>query len=528
MSDQDNNTLGFANGIRLTRRNFLAVLSSAAAVTTLSGPGSLLAQARNNGGVLTISAPANPSSLDPATGGSGTDHVFLFPMFDTLVEWDYETLEPKPGLARSWEFPDERTLVLHLQEGVEFHDGEPMDAEAVRFNLERARTDDRSNIRSDLATVETVEITGDLEVTLHLKEPDTALPLILSDRAGMMVSRKAVEELDDRHDRYPVGAGAMKFVTWDDGDRVAMERNENYWKDDRPLLDGIDFRVMTDSSTRLRAVMSGQSEVAYHLDGRQQQLLERGGNAEGISGPSVYCYQLYINASRDPLTNAKVRQAINHAVDREAFVHATMAGAGEPAYMNLPRDHWAFDPEVAELYPYDPDRARELLKEAGYPDGVELDLRGYTDQASVQRQELLLEQFEKAGIRGRFRTGTIAEVSAAFFGSEKAGDLLLSAWTGRPDPSLSYALMYLEDAYFNSGRVAPPEGFNEALQRSRSTDDLDERAVALSEVQRLVMESAMVVPLAFRQDIIAYSTEVQGLRPNLLGKPKFEDVYLEA
>src|SRR5699024_7816910 len=121
-------------------------------------------------------------------------------------------------------------------------------------------------------------------------------------------------------------------------------------------------------------------------------------------------------------------------------------------------------------------------------------------------------------------TGTIPDVSAAYFGQEKAGDMLLSAWTGRPDPSLSYSLMYSEDAYYNAGSVAPPEGFDDALLASRSSDDLDQRKAALAKVQRLVMENALVAPLAFRQSIVASDKRVQGYRNNLLGKPKFGTV----
>ncbi len=523
MSDKDENKPLLVDGLPMRRRDFLGLVSGAVALGALGGPATLLAQGAANR-VLRVGANANPSSLDPATGGAGSDHVFLYPIFDTLVEWDYESLAAKPGLAASWSFPNPRTMVIKLHEGVRFHDGTLLDAEAVKFNLDRNRSDQRSNIRSDLISVESVEVTGPYEVTLHLKEPDTSLPLILSDRAGMMVSPKAVQELGSRHDRNPVGCGPMKFVSWADGDRIILERNPNYWRQDRPFVSGIEFRIIVDSSTRLRAVTSGQTDIAYQLDGRQIPVINRTRGVNAVVGSTVYCFQLYLNYARGPLRDVRVRRALNHAVDREAFVQVTMAGAGEPAYMNLPRSHWAYNPELESLYPYDPDRARALLREAGYPNGIELDMRGYSDQASVQRQELLIEQFARAGIRGRFRNGTIAEASGAFFGQEKAGDMLLSAWTGRPDPSLSYSLMYLENSYFNAGRVAPPPGFVEALQRSRSTDDIDERRKALFEVQRLVMENALVLPLAFRDEISAASASIENFRPNLLGKPKFEFV----
>jgi ABC-type transport system substrate-binding protein len=515
------------DGHGVSRRAFMGYLSGALAAGTLLGPTNAWAQSGGKAGLLRVGANANPSSLDPATGGSGSDHVFLYPLYDTLVAWDFESLKAQPGLAERWEFTDPTTLVLTLKQGVRFHDGSALNAEAVKTNLDRNRSAEFSNIRADLASVDSVAVTGDHEVTLTLKNPDTALPLILSDRAGMMVSPAALEKHGGRVDRNPVGAGFMRFGNWADGSEVAMSRFDDYHGDQRPDLGGIEFKVITDSATRLRAVMSGQADLAYHLDGRQKPLVEKMPTLSGSVSSTIYVYQLYMNMSRKPMDDVRVRQAINHAIDRDAFIRATMAGAGEPAYMNLPESHWAFDKQTAGLYPHDPEKAKALLAEAGYPDGIELDLRGYNDQSSVQMQEVLLAQFAKAGIRGRFRTGTIADMSAAYFGQEKTGDMLLSAWTGRPDPSLSYSLMYTEDAYFNAGSVAPPEGFNEALLASRSSDDIEQRKAALAKVQRLVMENALVAPLAFRQSIVASTDKVRGYRNNLLGKPKFNGVSLK-
>ncbi|MCU5783376.1 family 5 extracellular solute-binding protein [Alcanivorax balearicus MACL04] len=515
------------NGVPMGRRAFLGMLSGAVAAGTLMSPSWSWAQAGGQA-TLTVSAPANPSSLDPATGGSGSDHVLLFPMYDTLVNWNPATLSATPGLAQKWSFPDPKTLVLELRPGVTFHDGTPFNAEAVKTNIDRSRTAEFSNIRQDLSSVDHVEVSGEHVVTLHLKNPDSALPLILSDRAGMMVSPKALADNNNRVDRNPVGAGFMRFQKWDDGSEVAMTRYADYNGPNKLAVGAISFKIITDSATRLRSVMSGQAQMAYHLDGRQKQMIERLPTLQGFADPTIYCYQFYMNMARKPLDDVRVRQAINYAVDRETFVRVAMAGAGEPAYMNLPKSHWAYDPETAKLYSHDPDKARALLKEAGHADGIELDLRGYNDQSSVQMQEVLMEQFSKVGIRGRFRTGTIADMSAAYFGQEKAGHMLLSAWTGRPDPSLSYSLLYSGTSYFNAGQVKPPEGFDQALLDSRSSDDQSQRQQALARVQRIVMENALVVPLAFRQSIVATTAQVQGFENNLLGKPKFNNVSLKA
>ncbi|MES1940003.1 dipeptide ABC transporter (Dipeptide-binding protein) [Salinisphaera sp. T5B8] len=510
-------------GHAVSRRAFLGYLSGALVVGALGAPAKLWAR---GGAVLRVGANSNPSSLDPATGGSGSDHVFLFPIYDTLVTWDFDSLKAQPGLAERWEFTDSKTLVLHLRQGVTFHDGASFNAEAVKTNLDRSRTAEFSNIRSDLGSVDQVTVNGEHTVTLHLKNPDTALPLILSDRAGMMVSPKALQANGNRVDRTPVGTGFMKFEKWNDGSEISVTAFDNYHGTDKPSLAGITFSIITDSATRLRAVMSGQADLAYHLDGRQKPLVEKMPTLHGVIGSTVYCYQLYLNMSRDTLADRRVRQALNYAVDRDAFIRGAMAGSGEAAYMNLPKSHWAYDAQTAELYPHDPDKARALLKEAGYADGVTLDMRGYNDQSSVQMQELLLAQFARANIKGRFRTGTIADMSAEYF-AKKQGDLLLSAWTGRPDPSLSYSLMYNQESYFNAGDKAPPEGFAEALLASRSSDDLATRKEALAKVQRLVMEDALVVPLAFRESIVATNDKVQNLRNNLLGKPKFNSVSLK-
>ena len=212
-----------------TRREVMALISGALAGTALGG--NALAQGTpKRGGTLRISAPANPSSLDPATGGAGSDHAFLFTMYDTLTEWDFETLKPKPGLAESWSFTDPTTLVLNIRSGVTFHDGTPLDAEAVKFNLERNKSDPKSNIKADLASMASVAATGPMQVTLKLSAPDAALPGILSDRAGMMVSPTALKAASSGNvARTPVGAGAYAFVSWADGEKIVVKRNEKYW-----------------------------------------------------------------------------------------------------------------------------------------------------------------------------------------------------------------------------------------------------------------------------------------------------------
>jgi len=507
----------------LQRRQTLAMFAGSAAIGLVGMP-TWAQEAKKKGGILKVAALTNPSSLDPATGGAGTDHVFLWTLFDTLVEWDYATLRTKPGLA-DWSFPDPKTMLLTIKPGINFHDGTPCDAQAVKFNLDRNRQDARSNLKADLASITAVDVVGALQVKLTLKAPDVVLPAVLSDRAGMMVSPKAVKELGNDHDRKPVGAGPWKFVRWEDNQRVVVTRNENYWKSGEPYADGIEISVITDQATALRSVTAGQNDMVYALSARYKPLIERARNITLVTAPTLYCIQIYFNFGRAPLNNLKVRQAINCAIDRNAFINAGMGGVGEMAAMQLPTSHWAYEKSLADLYKFDPERSRKLLSESGLSN-IELSFGGYNDQDNMRRNEIIMEQLGKVGIKAKFTTGTIPDISGQFFGAEKKFDALLSAWTGRPDPSMSYALMYGKEAYFNAGRAEVSPDLAALLQESREKSSIEERKISLSKIQRILVEGAFSAPLAFQFEIAATGARVKGFRPNLLGKPKFNDVSL--
>lgn len=513
----------FTAGSTMGRREVMKALASAAAAAGL--PGAAWSQATpRKGGVLRVVMPANLSTTDPMAGNAGYDHPMLYAMFDTLIEWDYDALTAKPGLAKAWKFTDPKTLVLDLESGVKFHDGTPMDAAAVKFNLDRSRGDPRSNIKIDLASVDSVDVTGPLQVTLKLKQADTALPLILSDRAGMMFSPKAAQTLGAATARTAVGTGPWKFVSWSDSEKVVVTRNEHYWRPNLPYLDGIEFFIMREGATALRSVLAGQTHFVYNMATRQKAVAERQKGVKAISNTTMYVHMFYLNLARPPLNDLRVRLAMNLAIDRDAFNRVTQAGIGEPATSLLPKSHWAHDPTLGEFYRYDPAQARKLLAEAGHPDGVDLHIIGWTDQHSIQRQELLIEQMGKAGFRMKFENNALA---TSMF-SEGKGHAYLAAFTGRPDPSQIYQTIFSKDSFLNPGKVDPAPGRAEAQVRSQAVESLAERKVALAKLQRIVAENALFVPLVVQYDVQAMSEKLQGYRPNLLGKPKFDGVWLNA
>ena len=504
--------------LEIHRRHLLAGGLAAGALAMAPGLRGAHAQ---GGTVLRVAANTNPSTLDPVTGRSGGDHQFLYPLYDTLIRWKPETLEPIPGLAKSWSYPDDTTLVLELREGLTFHDGTPLDAAAVKAHLDRARSAETSNIKVDLASVAEVEATGPTTVTLKLTAPDRSLPLILTDRAGMVVSPTAVEANGGSVDRNPVGAGAFKYVEWQDMQIVAYERFEDFWEEGLPKVDRMDMAIIPEVTTGVRSVIAGQNDVVVTVPAVQKVLLDRSPNVTVHAEPSLYLHMIYMDFSKPPFDDVRVRRAMNLAIDREAFVKAAMGGLGEPATTLYPQAYWAHDAGLEDILAYDPDRARALIRETGV-DQVEFTAVAYQDQAAIQRREVLMSMWDKVGIKANVTTTTVAEGSQKFF-FDKSVNSFFAAITARPDPSMVPNIIFGKDSSYNGGRQAIP-GMDEAIAASRTGTTQEERKAALSRVQRIALEQAVFVPLLFEVYIVGVSDRFTGYRPNLLGRPRYEHV----
>ncbi|MER7012411.1 ABC transporter substrate-binding protein [Saccharopolyspora sp. NPDC000359] len=473
---------------------------------------------------LRVAWRSNPSSLDPQRGNSGSDHAILYTLYDTLVSFDPRTLEPAPGLAESWDQRDPRALVLHLRPDARFHDGTPVDAQAVKYNIERAKGPE-SNIKSDVASVTSVDVLDPRTARLNLSRPDSSLLLTLADRAGMLVSPTAAELAGESFERHPVGAGPWQFVEWRYGQSVRVQRFADYWQRGLPHLDSITFTIMKDGSTAVNALRSGQQDMVFNPPPQDVGLLAAAKGTEVSSSPQLYQLIIYLDLSAPVFHDERVRRALNLALDREQIRRVTQFGQGEVGWTPLPSEHWAFPAAVAPTYPHDPQRARQLLAEAGHGAGLRFPLLTYPDPVTVRLAEVLKHQLGQVGVQIDLVPTELTQASSEFF-NERKYPAMLSAWTGRPDPSLTYKLMFTERGYYNAGHVATP-GIDEALNAANSTSDLPQRAAALGEAAEVVADRSLFVPLIFPPAVAAYREHVRGFEPNLLGKPKFTAVQVQ-
>ena len=507
---------------QINRRELMALIGGGLALSALPKEAAWAQDTEER--TLRISTRTNPSSLDPITGLAGDDTPVLWAFYATLLDFDYDTLQPKPGLAESWDYADDHTFVMKLRPNLTFHDGTPLDAAAVKFNIDRSRSDPRSTVKTDVSSITEITTEGNDKVVIKLKQPDAMLPLALTSRAGMMVSPKAVEELKENLVRNPVGAGPWAFVSWTDNDKVVTKKFDNFWRQDANNADAIEFVIIPELNTGLRSVIAGQNHLVYRLSPQQKTVIDRARNVKLVMGPTLYFHLIYFNCSRPPFNDVLIRQAVCYAVDRDEFNKGALLGLGEVANSALPKAHWAYDASLENFFTYDPEKSKALLAKAGHPNGIDIPTIGWNDQYSQQRQEILLEQFAKAGIRLKISRYSVADASTLYLGPEKQGEAMISAWTGRPDPSMTYNLLTGENGFFNPAQLQDYPGLSDALVSAQTTLDSDQRKEALAKVQRLVAEAAWFCPIAFEPEIDGAVEKLQNYRPNLLGWPRFEDV----
>jgi ABC-type transport system substrate-binding protein len=479
------------------------------------------------GGMLRAAWGYNPSSLDPHVGSAGSDHVSLYPLYDTLITFNPETLVPEPGLATSWEFIQEPpALVLTLEQGVTFHDGTPFDAAAVEYNINRVKTLETSPIKQVLSSVDNAEVLAPNEVRLNLNRMDTSLPLILADRAGMMVSPTAAEALGPELGMQPVGTGPFRFVEFRPDDRLVVERHDAYWRGGLPYLDGITIQYMLEPQTQINALQSDQVDFLLGVPGPELERVEQLPGVSATQHAGLAFDHCQFNTMKPPFDDVRVREAFNLAIDRESMLQNLAFGLGEVAWQAVPSGHWAYQEDLSPTYEYNPERARELLAEAGYADGVSVSGLGLIGEANARKMEIVQAQLAEVGVDIDVELLEVAVATDSFY-ADAAYDVYCPAWSGRPDPSQTVSELFTDEAFYMVGPTGVGEEMTRLLAEATSVQDVEERAAAFNEIMSLVYENSLHAPLFYAASIQAFQDDVHGYVPNLYGKPQLNEVWME-
>jgi peptide/nickel transport system substrate-binding protein len=472
------------------------------------------------GGELVLGYVTDISNFDPIYGTKGYDHALLWPIYDTLVRFN-PGLEPEPGLATNWEIPDDRTIILSLREGVKFHDGTEFDAEAVKFNLERANSED-SKV-SDLKSIESIEVVDKHTVTLHLSKPDSSIILALSDRGGMMVSPAAIEKHGVYYSQNPAGAGPYKLYQHVPNGEIVYEAFESYWEEGKPYLDKMIVKIMPDENTRINALRAGEIDYAYDISPANIPTLESNSNIVIKEVTGVLPKQFFINTSMAPLDKKEVRLALLHGINREALLKSIGFGRGELAFQQFPRDYWAANKEMK--IDYNPEKSIQLLKDAGI-EKVKLKVVHSPEVFYQSLGEALKNQLQEIGIELELEAMESTATVTRYF-SEKTVHAFLSNWSGRPDPHMTINSLYSSNSFYNPGGVSTQE-IEDLIEKAAGTYDQSERGEIYAEINRIaILEEALEIPIMFNPRTSAMDKRVMGYEPNLMGKPMFSNIWIK-
>src|ERR1700694_3577433 len=385
---------------------------------------------------LRIGIAEDPDILDPSIGRTYVGRIVFAAFCDKLFDID-EKLNIVPQLALSHETSaDGKEMTIKLRPGVKFHDGEPFDAEAAKFSLERHLNMQGSFRKPELATVDHVEVVDPLTIKLVLKTPFSPLIAQLTDRAGMMVSPKAAKEAGDKFGQHPVCAGPYKFVERVQQDRMVFEKFPDYWNKDHVFIDRVVYLPIVDATVRLANLKSGGLDLIERVlatdikDVRADSRLKLSTALElGDFGLTI---NIYNDKSKGPLSQSeKVRQALDLSIDREAINQVVFNGEFTPGNQWVSPEH----PYYQKAFPIpkrDVAKAKALLKEAGATPPVNVDLmvpKGAENEAVAQVVQAMAAE---AGFDLKIR---LIEFATSFK-QAAAGEFqaFLIGWSGRIDP----------------------------------------------------------------------------------------------
>ncbi len=457
-----------------------------------------------------VAVSTEPPTLDPtANPAAAIDLVLHYNLYECLVQVDSNG-DFYPQLAESWEASaDGRTWTFQLRREVRFHDGIPFDAEAVRKSFLRAMSPDTPNPHpeyyTDIAEVEAVDT---YTVSFHLKKPVPYFLAILAQADSVVVPTEP--RTGKPLGEHPVGTGPFRFVEWRPGERIVLERNPDYYLPGIPEIERVSFRFIPDGAARALALQAGDVDIAVDIPYQAASALEDNPTFTVISGPMNLVQILAINNAREPVSDLRVRQAIAHAIDRGKIVELVSLGYATPIGGPVPPG-MPYYIDLTGLYPYNPERARELLAMAGYPEGFDITMALPSNyEFHVRTGELVATQLAAVGIRVKIRLvdwGTWLERVYA----QADYDLTVIGHIGRLDPALMLTGYGAErrDYYFRRGWKN--EELEQLLEEGKTCMDPARRREIYERAQRIIAEEVVNYFIQDPHRVIASRAGIRGL-----------------
>lgn len=465
-----------------------------------------------------------PPSYDPIASATGSDLNWFEPVYDRLLTAD-EDGELLPMLAEEWTVAeDNKSVTLTLKQGVTFSDGTPFDAEAVKFNLERAKGQG-SRITSEVAQIDTIEVIDPHTVKVNVTGALGPLLVAFSARAGLMVSPAAAQA--GTLAASPVGTGPYLVTAVNPGASAGMERNPEYWDEAAQNVATMTYRVMTDDQARLNALTSGELDGAQ-LNPDQMPAAERAG-LNVVSKPSSFFIYFGVNTSVAPFDDPEALKALNMSIDREAISQGMYDGHCTPQIQPFLDTSPGYSDKIGdglEIFPYDPEEAKKIIDGTGVTD---ISITTVVPNVTIYQNlaEVLQAQLAEVGITVQVKPVPPVQVLQEF-GIEKTAESVTTPFTAINDPDALVARYLTADALFNPGGSTNEELLTFGAEGANLVDP-EERAAAYEKMMDVwVEEPPHIIPICMIHQSAGYQPNASGISQTDAGRPSLRTVAISA
>lgn len=504
----------------------------------------------DQGKTLIYGRGADSSKLDPAVVTDGESMRVTENIMESLVDYKKENLEVVPALAEKWETSkDGKTWTFHLRKGVKFHDGTDFNADAVVFNFERWMNQDLLPSKKDDFiyyasmfggfkkdkghVIDSVKAVDENTVEFKLKEPQGPFLQNLAMSPFAIASPEAVKKDPAKFTKHPVGTGPFKFESWKKGDTISVVKNEDYWKKGLPKLDKVIFKSIPDNSARLTALQSGDIDLMDGLNPDDAKRVESDDKVQLYKRPPNNVGFLAMNMDKKPFDNKKVRQAINHAVNKKALIKSFYAGLAEPAKNPMPPSLWGYNDEIQE-YEYDLEKAKKLLKEAGYEKGFEAEFWAMPEPRPYMPDGKKIAEYIQADLKKiGIKTKIISPEWTTYLEKAQQGEheMILLGWNGDNGDPDNFIYVNLDKdntrlpaqnyAFYKSDKL------HDILIEAQRETEQSKREKLYMKAQEIIHEDAPWVPLVHAQPPLAGQSYVKGYSPHPRGSESLEEVDIQ-
>jgi len=478
-------------------------------------------------GVLKIAHEQVVTTFDPILTIQNADIWVLDNMNAGLVRVTKDGTGLEPDLAQSWTVSDDgKTYTFKLRDGLKFSDGSPITPQDVKFSLERLRDQKDSVMGSMYKVIKTIDTPDDKTVVVTLSDPSAPFLSTLAMFAASVVPQKVVTAKGADFGNSPVGAGAFKFKEWKRGDRVVLERNPNYWQNDRVKLDGVEWLYIANDNTRVLKLQAGEVDAILFVPFNQIDTLAKDPNVDVHLDPSSREDHMLLNHAHKPLDDLRVRQAVCMAVDRQAIVETVLFGHGKPANSFIPGGALFYNADN-KVCQHDPEAAKKLLADAGVKDASMKLLIAAGDSINDQTSVLLKDQLSKVGIDVQIEK----QEQGQEWNSTVAGDydLSLNYWTNDiidPDEKATFSVYGDKDnrSYYTNYKNPKVTAL---VDQGRTEMDAAKRKDIYYTMQQQAADDVVWVDLYYSPFRNASRKNVKGFYQNPTGRFMLEDTSIE-